>query len=97
MTHGDAFDEESSAGEAIRAGCSFADFRAKAELVLGVVKGRLRYRKTRYRGLQKQTAKRNRMFALANLIESVLPVDADCRAALPFLSKGVQSYETFID
>ena len=28
----------------------------------------LRYRKTRYRGLQKQTAKLNMMFALANLI-----------------------------
>src|SRR3546814_15866209 len=33
--------------------------RAKVEHVFGVVKGRLRYRKTRYRGLQKQTAKCN--------------------------------------
>ena len=42
--------------------------RAKVEHVFGVVKGQLRYRKTRYRGLQKQTAKLNMMFALANLI-----------------------------
>ena len=42
--------------------------RAKAEHVFAVVKGQLRYRKTRYRGLQKQTAKLNMMFALANLI-----------------------------
>jgi len=31
-------------------------------------KGQLRYRKTRYRGLQKQIQKLNMMFALANLI-----------------------------
>ena len=42
--------------------------RAKVEHVFAVVKGLLRYRKTRYRGLQKQTAKLNMMFALANLI-----------------------------
>lgn len=42
--------------------------RAKVEHVFGVVKGLLRYRKTRYRGLQKQTSKLNMMFALANLI-----------------------------
>lgn len=42
--------------------------RAKVEHVFGVVKGLLRYRKTRYRGLLKQTAKLNIMFALANLI-----------------------------
>lgn len=42
--------------------------RAKVEHVFGVVKGRLRYRKTRYRGLRKQTAKCNMLFALANLI-----------------------------
>ena len=42
--------------------------RAKVEHVFGVVKGRLRYRKIRYRGLRKQTAKLNIMFALANLI-----------------------------
>ena len=42
--------------------------RAKVEHVFGVVKGQLGYRKTRYRGLQKQTAKMNMMFALANLI-----------------------------
>lgn len=42
--------------------------RAKVEHVFGVVKSQLRYRKTRYRGLRKQTAKLNMMFALANLI-----------------------------
>ena len=42
--------------------------RAKVEHVFGVVKGQLRYRKTRYRGLRKQTAKLNMMFALANLL-----------------------------
>ncbi len=42
--------------------------RAKVEHVFGVVKGQLKYRKTRYRGLRKQTAKLNIMFALANLI-----------------------------
>ncbi len=42
--------------------------RAKVEHVFAVVKGRFRYRKTRYRGLQKQTAKLNMVFALANLL-----------------------------
>lgn len=42
--------------------------RAKVEHVFGVVKGQLQYRKTRYRGLRKQTAKLNILFALANLI-----------------------------
>lgn len=42
--------------------------RAKVEHVFGVVKGQLGYRKTRYRGLRKQIAKMNMMFALANLI-----------------------------
>jgi IS5 family transposase len=41
--------------------------RAKVEHVFGVVKGLFRYRKTRYRGLRKQTAKLNMLFALANL------------------------------
>lgn len=41
--------------------------RAKVEHVFGVVKGLFGYRKTRYRGLRKQTAKLNMMFALANL------------------------------
>ena len=41
--------------------------RAKVEHVFGVVKGLFRYRKTRYRGLLKQTSKLNMMFALANL------------------------------
>ena len=42
--------------------------RAKVEHVFGVVKGRLKFKKTRYRGLRKQEAKFNIMFALANLI-----------------------------
>jgi IS5 family transposase len=41
--------------------------RAKVEHVFGVVKGLFGYRKTRYRGLRKQAAKLNMMFALANL------------------------------
>ncbi|MPN20676.1 IS5 family transposase ISBian1 [bioreactor metagenome] len=41
--------------------------RAKVEHVFGVVKGLFQYRKTRYRGLRKQTSKLNMMFALANL------------------------------
>ena len=42
--------------------------RAKVEHVFAVLKLQLRYRKTRYRGLQKQTAKVNILLALANLI-----------------------------
>ena len=42
--------------------------RAKIEHVFGVVKGLLKFKKTRYRGLRKQEAKFNIMFALANLI-----------------------------
>ena len=42
--------------------------RAKVEHVFGVVKGQLKFKKTRYRGLRKQEAKFNIMFALANLI-----------------------------
>ena len=42
--------------------------RAKIEHVFGVVKGQFGFRKTRYRGLRKQTAKLNILFALANLI-----------------------------
>lgn len=45
-----------------------SSIRAKVEHVFAVVKKQLRYRKTRYRGLRKQTAKLNIMFALANLI-----------------------------
>jgi len=41
--------------------------RAKVEHVFAVVKKLFGYRKTRYRGLRKQTAKLNMMFALANL------------------------------
>jgi len=42
--------------------------RAKVEHVFAVVKGQFRYRKTRYRGLRKQAAKLNMLFALANLL-----------------------------
>lgn len=41
--------------------------RAKVEHVFGIVKGLFGYRKTRYRGLRKQSAKLNMLFALANL------------------------------
>ena len=41
--------------------------RYKVEHVFAVIKNIFRYRKTRYRGLRKQTAKLNIMFALANL------------------------------
>lgn len=41
--------------------------RAKVEHVFGVVKGLFRYRKTRYKGIQKQNAKLHMIFALANL------------------------------
>ena len=51
--------------------------RAKVEHVFALVKKQLRYRKTRYRGLRKQTAKLNMMFALANLILA----DRPCLAA----------------
>lgn len=47
---------------------SKSSVRSKVEHVFGVVKSQLRYRKTRYRGLQKQIQKLNMMFALANLI-----------------------------
>ncbi len=42
--------------------------RAKVEHVFAIVKRQLGFRRTRYRGLKKQTAKFNIMFALANLI-----------------------------
>ena len=51
--------------------------RAKVEHVFAVVKLQLRFRKTRYRGLEKQQAKFNIMFALANLILA----DRPCLAA----------------
>ena len=51
--------------------------RAKVEHVFAVVKRLFGYRKTRYRGLRKQTAKLNMMFALANLILA----DRPCLAA----------------
>lgn len=45
-----------------------SSIRVKVEHVFGVVKGQLKFKKTRYRGLRKQAAKFNIMFALANLI-----------------------------
>jgi IS5 family transposase len=42
--------------------------RAKVEHVFAVIKGQFRYRRTRYRGLRKQAAKLNMLFALADLI-----------------------------
>jgi len=40
-----------------------SSIRSKVEHVFGIVKNLFRYKKTRYRGLRKQTAKLNRMFA----------------------------------
>ena len=45
-----------------------SSIRVKVEHIFGVVKGLLKFKKTRYRGLRKQEAKFNIMFALANLI-----------------------------
>ena len=42
--------------------------RTKVEHIFAVVKQQLQFCKTRYRGLRKQIAKLNMMFALANLI-----------------------------
>ena len=56
--------------------------RAKVEHIFGVVKKQLRFRKTRYRGLEKQKAKFNIMFALANLILADRPCLAACVSAL---------------
>jgi len=50
--------------------------RAKVEHVFSVVKGLLKFKKTRYRALRKQTAKFNIMFALANLILADRPCPA---------------------
>lgn len=47
--------------------------RAKVEHVFAVVKGQLRYRKTRYRGLLKQTAAIQMRMTLANLILAARP------------------------
>lgn len=41
--------------------------RSKVEHVFGVIKGLFGYRKTRYKGRRKQTAKLHMIFALANL------------------------------
>lgn len=51
--------------------------RAKVEHVFAVGKNRFHFRKTRYRGLRKQAAKMNMVFALANLILA----DRRCLAA----------------
>lgn len=44
-----------------------SSIRSKVEHVFGVVKGLFGYRKTRYKGRRRQTAKLHMMFALANL------------------------------
>ena len=54
-----------------------SSIRVKVEHVFGVVKKQLRFKNTRYRGLRKQEAKFNIMFALANLILA----DRPCLAA----------------
>lgn len=50
-----------------------SSIRSKVEHVFAVVKCQLRFRKTRYRGLQKQAAKLNMLFALANLTLAARP------------------------
>ena len=45
-----------------------SSIRAKVEHVFQVIKIQFKYRKTRYRGLEKQTQKLNMLFALANLV-----------------------------
>ena len=47
--------------------------RVKVEHIFGIVKDQLQYRKTRYRGMPKQTSKLYMMFALANLIMADRP------------------------
>lgn len=47
--------------------------RVKIEHVFAVIKNQLRFKKTRYKGLEKQTAKLNMMFALANLLIAERP------------------------
>lgn len=49
-----------------------SSIRVKVEHVFGVVKCLLKFKKTRYRGLRKQAAKVNIMFALVNLILTVM-------------------------
>ena len=44
--------------------------RAKVEHIFAVIKRMFHFRKTRYRGLQKQTEKLNMLFALANLYQA---------------------------
>ena len=50
-----------------------SSIRVKVEHVFGVVKGLLKFKKTRYRGLRKQETNFNIMFALANLILAEKP------------------------
>ena len=45
-----------------------SSIRSKVEHVFAVIKIQFKYRKTRYRGLEKQTQKLNMLFALANLV-----------------------------
>lgn len=47
---------------------SKSSIQVKVEHVFAVVKGQLKFKKTRYRGLRKQVEKFHIMFALANLI-----------------------------
>lgn len=56
---------------------SKSSIRVKVEHVFAVVKGQLKFKKTRYRGLRNQRAKFHIMFVLANLIQA----DRPCLAA----------------
>ena len=63
----ETFDEEKKSIERWKIEKKKSSVRCKVEHVFAVVKRLFRYRKTRYRGLKKQTAKNYIMFALANL------------------------------
>ena len=68
--------------------------RSKGEHVFGAVKKQLRFRKTRYRGLEKQQAEFNIMFALANLIPAASPPSGGLGQA-PFQAK-IRDYPQII-
>lgn len=52
--------------------------RVKIEHVFAVIKNQFKFKKTRYKGLKKQIAKLNMMFALANLVIAQRPSLQNC-------------------
>jgi len=59
---------------------SKAQVRALVEHPFHIIKNLFRYRKTRYRGLAKNTAQLETLFALANLVIAKRPLLSGCRA-----------------